>query len=218
MQPSESTPLVSHSRRLKSYTNNLPCSPKRRQRLATLLRRLDTLDVTGTIEEPSDDSTLGSVVGQNASPTWQPSCKPSQPDSLRSPLPQSNENYLSSISLILENHGSVARDHLASERTFLAYVRTSLSIASSGVALVQLFTLASSNLQHYRLLPYIRPLGAFTIILGLIVLLIGVVRYFSVQAALTKGYFPVARVATGFITLVLSSLVIVTFAILVARR
>lgn len=35
--------------------------------------------------------------------------------------------------LTLENQGSVARDHLASERTFLAYVRTSLAIASTGV-------------------------------------------------------------------------------------
>ena len=35
--------------------------------------------------------------------------------------------------LILENSGSVARDHLASERTCLAYVRTSLTITSMGV-------------------------------------------------------------------------------------
>ena len=35
--------------------------------------------------------------------------------------------------LVLENTGSVARDHLASERTFLAYVRTSLAFASAGV-------------------------------------------------------------------------------------
>jgi len=34
---------------------------------------------------------------------------------------------------VLENSGSVARDHLASERTFLAYVRTSLALASAGV-------------------------------------------------------------------------------------
>lgn len=38
-----------------------------------------------------------------------------------------------SLNLTLENSGSVARDHLASERTFLAYVRTSLAIASTGV-------------------------------------------------------------------------------------
>ena len=35
--------------------------------------------------------------------------------------------------LTLENSGSVARDHLASERTFLAYARTSLTVASTGV-------------------------------------------------------------------------------------
>ncbi len=39
------------------------------------------------------------------------------------------------LSLTLRNTGSVARDHLASERTFLAYVRTSLSFASAGVGL-----------------------------------------------------------------------------------
>jgi hypothetical protein len=36
-------------------------------------------------------------------------------------------------SITLVNEGSVARDHLASERTFLAYVRTSLAISSMGV-------------------------------------------------------------------------------------
>lgn len=36
-------------------------------------------------------------------------------------------------SMTLVNSGSVARDHLASERTFLAYVRTSLGISSMGV-------------------------------------------------------------------------------------
>jgi len=38
-----------------------------------------------------------------------------------------------SPTLTLKNSGSVARDHLASERTWLAYVRTSLAIASTGV-------------------------------------------------------------------------------------
>lgn len=37
------------------------------------------------------------------------------------------------FSLTLKNSGSVARDHLASERTFLAYVRTSLGIVTAGV-------------------------------------------------------------------------------------
>lgn len=37
------------------------------------------------------------------------------------------------LMLSLENSGNVARDHLASERTFLAYVRTSLTMSSAGV-------------------------------------------------------------------------------------
>ncbi|EFP86670.2 uncharacterized protein PGTG_13052 [Puccinia graminis f. sp. tritici CRL 75-36-700-3] len=42
----------------------------------------------------------------------------------------------------LENKSSVARDHLANERTFLAWFRTSLSLTSIGIALVQLSRLS----------------------------------------------------------------------------
>jgi uncharacterized membrane protein YidH (DUF202 family) len=100
-----------------------------------------------------------------------------------------------SISISLKNQGGVARDHLSSERTFLAYVRTSLTIACTGVgtsfsvldpalspyhlirllALVQLFTISTSNQNGAakRLQVYARPLGASTIILGVCVLLLG---------------------------------------------
>jgi hypothetical protein len=40
---------------------------------------------------------------------------------------------ISKVSLTLKNSGSVARDHLALERTFLAYVRTSLGLVTAGV-------------------------------------------------------------------------------------
>ncbi|GJN92971.1 hypothetical protein Rhopal_006016-T1 [Rhodotorula paludigena] len=45
----------------------------------------------------------------------------------------------------LENKGSVARDHLASERTFLAWVRTSMGLATVGIAVTQLFRLPSTS-------------------------------------------------------------------------
>ncbi|GAD95143.1 hypothetical protein ANI_1_316084 [Paecilomyces variotii No. 5] len=47
-------------------------------------------------------------------------------------------------SLELDNKGSTARDHLALERTFLAWLRTSLAFASIGIAITQLFRLNSS--------------------------------------------------------------------------
>lgn len=85
-------------------------------------------------------------------------------------------------SITLENTGNVARDHLASERTFLAYVRTSLALASTGVALVQLFTIAevtsrSSNTplneMSRKVQRFARPLGVATVLLALVVLGLG---------------------------------------------
>jgi len=60
----------------------------------------------------------------------------------------------------LENKSSVARDHLANERTFLAWFRTSLSLTSIGVALVQLSRLAKQNhaAQVDKLISAIQPI------------------------------------------------------------
>jgi len=125
--------------------------------------------------------------------------------------------------LILENSGSVARDHLANERTWLAYVRTSLAVASTGVALVQLFTISAkqsppdsdtvTRIQHFA-----RPLGATTVILGFMVLVLGTTRYFRIQLALVDGVFPPARKTVGFVSVMLCALVAVVFSILVSVR
>ena len=130
----------------------------------------------------------------------------------------------------LENSGSVARDHLASERTFLAYARTSLTVASTGVgelilcsplsaivsgahlgpppfpaALVQLFTLSATTTDE-SLERYARPLGASMIVFGLLTLAIGVGRYFLIQDALLRGVYPVARLSTSVLSFVALSI------------
>jgi len=127
-----------------------------------------------------------------------------------------------SLSLTLQNTGSVARDHLASERTFLAYVRTSLSFASAGVALVQLFrvsvsTSANGSLNNSALATqYAQPLGATLIGLGIAVLSMGTLRYFAIQRSLPQGVFPAARLSVFVQAVSLAVLIAVVFGILVA--
>ncbi|KAJ7021889.1 hypothetical protein C8F04DRAFT_972199 [Mycena alexandri] len=125
--------------------------------------------------------------------------------------------------MVLENSGSVARDHLASERTFLAYIRTSLAIACAAVALVQLLTLSEPLNQQIlgpiqQLQIYARPVAVVTIFLALYVLFVGVSRYFSIQIALTEGKFPVTRFRIGLIALGLGAIIASVFGLLAAVR
>lgn len=129
--------------------------------------------------------------------------------------------------LVLENSGSVARDHLASERTWLAYIRTSLAISSSGVALVQLFTIAANRSASdptsgegggftATIQRFARPLGAATVLIGLGVCLLGLYRYFIIQSSLTQGKFPTARLEVHTVSLLLGALTGVVFGVLVS--
>ncbi|KAI0642997.1 hypothetical protein C8Q79DRAFT_916454 [Trametes meyenii] len=119
--------------------------------------------------------------------------------------------------LMLENSGSVARDHLASERTFLAYVRTSLTMSSAGVALVQLFSLSAATAHREDLNRFARPLGAVMIAIGLYTLGVGAVRYFLVQEALVRGVYPVARVTTTLLSFGVLAMVIAVFVVILLR-
>ncbi|TFK44020.1 hypothetical protein BDQ12DRAFT_662 [Crucibulum laeve] len=116
------------------------------------------------------------------------------------------------ITLRLLNNGSVARDHLALERTFLAYVRTSLALAGSGVAMMQ-FLKVGDNTKTYA-----APMGASAISAGILVLLIGSARFFQVQTSLPRGYIPVTRLAVAFIAFVVGSLMAAAFAIVLLPR
>ncbi|KAI4210107.1 MAG: hypothetical protein LQ351_007009 [Letrouitia transgressa] len=95
-------------------------------------------------------------------------------------------------SVELDNKGSVARDHLALERTFLAWLRTSLAFASIGIAVTQLFRLNTTiseregyapsnppNTTHLRQAG--KPLGATFLGIAVVVLLVGGRRYFESQ-------------------------------------
>ncbi|KAJ6483447.1 hypothetical protein DFH09DRAFT_949860 [Mycena vulgaris] len=136
--------------------------------------------------------------------------------------PESDDAPQHCVCLVLENSGSVARDQLASERTFLAYVRTSLTLASAGVALARLLTL-SERLRTQIFIPlrpferYARPLAVASIFLGLYIFFVGVSRYFAVQAALSRDNFPVTRVRLCVIALALGAIVSVVFGLLIVK-
>ncbi|KAK9685906.1 hypothetical protein K7432_015325 [Basidiobolus ranarum] len=117
-------------------------------------------------------------------------------------------------SLLLENKGSVARDHLANERTFLAWIRTSLSLITVGVAIAQLFRLptkeSGGNSHHNAGI----PIGAAFIAFGICFTIFALIRYFHAQSLMTEGKFPASRGIViggtlGIIALLISLFVLV---------
>lgn len=80
--------------------------------------------------------------------------------------------------------GSRARDHLADERTYLAWLRTGIAVAGLGVAVAKF---APRRGVHAV------ASGAILVFSGLLVSLYGTTRYRSVGRQLEAGVFAPAR-------------------------
>ncbi|KAH0528361.1 hypothetical protein TsFJ059_003239 [Trichoderma semiorbis] len=133
------------------------------------------------------------------------------------------ETFRKFQSLQLENKGSVARDHLALERTFLAWLRTSLAFASIGVAVTQLFRLktdnaSASDFDHTRLQKMGRPLGATFLAISIVTLLLGCRRYFHAQEWILQGKFPASRGTIIIMSLVALALMILSLVVVIVIR
>ena len=106
--------------------------------------------------------------------------------------------------MVLENKGSVARDHLANERTYLAWLRTSLSLITVGVGVAQLFRLQTSSLgsnTYQAGIIWGKTLGSVLVCFGMAFLLLGTYRYFESQAMMTQGSYPASRGLVSLATL-----------------
>lgn len=117
-------------------------------------------------------------------------------------------------------------DDLCTERTFLAWLRTSLAFASIGIAITQLFRLnttispqpdstvtPSSSAIHFRSLG--KPLGAAFLGISIVVLLIGFHRYFEAQHWVTRGKFPASRGSIALVAAVAGGLMIASLVVVV---
>lgn len=119
------------------------------------------------------------------------------------------------MELQLENRGSLARDHLANERTYLAWLRTSLTFASIGVTVAQLFRIPSRTHDIDFLPSASITLGKVFVSGAILIILIGVYRYFRVQALLQRDLFPASRISIALSFTLATSLVIGVLSVLV---
>ncbi|KAL4934143.1 uncharacterized protein BDV17DRAFT_1685 [Aspergillus undulatus] len=126
--PNEITPIVSHNSSQKDQAQ------RRYNSTENVLRGSESNSGPGAVKSPTRQSS-GPGSGSHGAAA----------DSEESRTPWYSRIADRYGSLELENKGSVARDHLALERTFLAWLRTSLAFASIGIAVTQLFRLSNTT-------------------------------------------------------------------------
>lgn len=98
-----------------------------------------------------------------------------------------------------------ARDHLANERTFLAWVRTGAAIVVFGFAIGR-FSLAMRQLTALQGHPVRTAgisvwMGSGTIVAGVVLVVAGLFRYRKTRAQLDSGTFEPAGFVLDFITI-----------------
>mmetsp|Transcript_15430 Transcript_15430/g.31717 ORF Transcript_15430/g.31717 Transcript_15430/m.31717 type:complete len:137 (-) Transcript_15430:394-804(-) len=110
------------------------------------------------------------------------------------------------LAVTIESTGNLARDHLANERTFLAWIRTALAILTLGLALAKFDPTENGVLS-----------GSCFIILSMVLLYYSRIRYDEVSGALYRGEYLVLRKGAG-ILVVLLAVVAVMCTIVIFRQ
>jgi putative membrane protein len=98
-----------------------------------------------------------------------------------------------------------ARDHLANERTFLAWVRTGAAIVVFGFAIgrfsIAMRQLTALNGHPVRTAGLSVWMGASSIIAGVVLVVAGLVRYRKTRAQLEAGTFEPAGFVLDLVTI-----------------
>ncbi|KAF2644072.1 hypothetical protein P280DRAFT_392734 [Massarina eburnea CBS 473.64] len=236
----ESIPIISHEQtpsKPRDYNTISPTIPARRTSTATTTTTArDTHGTSSTRAQtrengPGDDAAASAIrSGKDKNTINRTTNDPSRESAKRHAFQVERHEtgrfraFLEKYgSVELENKGSVARDHLALERTFLAWLRTSLSFASIGIAVTQLFRLNTtissspstpspeSHLRHLG-----KPLGATFIAISILILLIGFHRYFEAQHYVIRGKFPASRGSVMLVSFVAGALMVASLVVILA--
>jgi putative membrane protein len=106
---------------------------------------------------------------------------------------------------MLENPNR-ARDHLANERTFLAWVRTGVAIVVFGFAIgrfaIALRQLAQLQGKYLRTAGFSVWLGMSSIAAGVLLVVAGLMRYRRTRTQLDEGKFEPAGFVVDLVTIV----------------
>ena len=116
-----------------------------------------------------------------------------------------------------KQHGN-ANDHLANERTLLAWIRTSIGIMVFGFVVVKfsLFVkqisvlLGDKNLTEYK--EYSTILGITLVALGTITTILAYIRYRQTAKQLTEGYY---KHSSSLIVVIISFIFLVSMLLIV---
>ncbi|KAG9536617.1 hypothetical protein KCU79_g21113, partial [Aureobasidium melanogenum] len=115
-------------------------------------------------------------------------------------------------------------------RTFLAWLRTSLSFASIGIAITQLFrlntsianednskaTTAVNNIDRQKLRQLGKPLGVTFLGVSILILLLGFHRYFESQHYVIRGKFPASRGSIMVVSFVAGALIVASLVVVIS--
>ena len=122
-----------------------------------------------------------------------------------------------------ESNANRARDHLANERTFLAWVRTGAAIVVFGFAIGR-FAIALRQLTALQGHPMHRGglsvwMGATSIVLGVLLVVAGLFRYRQTRDRLEEGKFEPAGFILDLVTIltVLFGLVLAGYLIYIEK-
>lgn len=112
-------------------------------------------------------------------------------------------------------HPLILTHQLANERTFLAWLRTSLSMVTIGIGIVQLLKINTTSAATEKVA---KPVGGAFVALGIMTLIFGATRYYRVQNLLLTSYFPVSQYLVSILVITLFILIMTTLILTFALK